>query len=291
MNAALALEIERIVAAALDEDLAYGPDVTTDATIPAEAVGTAEVVARAVGTIAGTDAAVAAFAAVASRQGATVAVDVLRGDGARVAPGDVVLRASGDLRAMLTAERTMLNLLSQLSGVATCTARWVEAVAGTHARIRDTRKTVPGMRLLQKAAVVAGGGVNHRLGLGDAALVKDNHVAAAGSLAAAFRAVQRAAPQLPIEVECDTLEQLREALAEGADLVLLDNMSISVLRQAVAIAEEHRASGGVVQLEASGGITLADAHAVAATGVDLIAVGALTHSAPVLDLGFDLRPR
>jgi nicotinate-nucleotide pyrophosphorylase (carboxylating) len=194
-----------------------------------------------------------------------------------------VLHAIGPVGRLLTAERTTLNLLCHLSGVATLTRRWVDAVAGTGAAIRDTRKTYPGLRALEKYAVRCGGGVNHRMGLWDAALVKDNHVAAAGGVTAAFDAVRTRFPGLPIEVECDTLEQVAEVIEAGADLVLLDNMSPATMREAVAIAR-----GRGVRLEASGGLSLENAHEVAATGVDFLAVGALTHSAPVLDLGLDL---
>jgi nicotinate-nucleotide pyrophosphorylase (carboxylating) len=184
---------------------------------------------------------------------------------------------------LLTVERTMLNLLCHLSGVATLTARWVEAVEATGARIRDTRKTTPGLRVLEKYAVRCGGGVNHRMGLWDAALVKDNHVAAAGGVAAAFRAVREAFPGVTVEVECDTVAQVREAIASGADLLLLDNMSLADLRTCVELAPSS------TLLEASGGLTLDSAHDVAATGVTYLSVGALTHSAPILDLGMDLR--
>ncbi len=194
-----------------------------------------------------------------------------------------MLTAAGPVRQLLTVERTMLNLLCHLSGVATLTARWVDAVAGTAAQIRDTRKTTPGLRALEKYAVRCGGGVNHRMGLWDAALVKDNHVAAAGGVAAAFTAVRENFPGITVEVECDTVEQVREAIAAGADLILLDNMSLADLRTSVELA--HPA----VLLEASGGLSLDVAHDVAATGVDYLAVGALTHSAPILDLGLDLR--
>jgi nicotinate-nucleotide pyrophosphorylase (carboxylating) len=193
------------------------------------------------------------------------------------------MSAEGPVRLLLTAERTMVNLVGMLSGVATLTARWVDAVADTSAQIRDTRKSVPGMRALQKYAVRCGGGVNHRMGLGDAALIKDNHVAAAGGVRAAYDAVRRHAPDVAVQVECDTLDQVHEAIAAGARFVLLDNMSTAQLAQAVALA---RPAG--VRLEASGGLSLGRAAQVAATGVDYLAVGALTHSAPVLDLGFDL---
>ena len=200
--------------------------------------------------------------------------------------GEVLLTATGATRALLTGERTALNLLGHLSGVATLTRRWVDAIEGSGAAIRDTRKTTPGLRALEKYAVRCGGGVNHRMSLSDAALIKDNHVLAAGGVAQAFAAVRTAFPELPVEVECDTLDQVREAVEAGADLVLLDNMSLDDLRAAVAFV---RASGVKCRLEASGGLTLSDAAKVAATGVDFLAVGALTHSAPVLDIGVDLR--
>lgn len=276
--------VRAVVRATLAEDLAWGPDVTTLSTVPAEAVATASVVARAAGVLAGVPVAVAVFEELAAQQGVTIEVAVEATDGQQVRPGTTVLRATGPVRSLLTAERSMLNLVSQLSGVATLTARWQGAVAGTPARVRDTRKTVPGLRVLQKYAVRCGGGVNHRMGLGDAALVKDNHVAAAGSVRAAFAAVRRHAPGVTVEVECDTLAQVGEAIEAGADLILLDNMTPEVMRQAVALRPADR----TVRFEASGGLTLDTAAAVAATGVDYLAVGALTHSAPVLDLGFDL---
>jgi nicotinate-nucleotide pyrophosphorylase (carboxylating) len=188
----------------------------------------------------------------------------------------------GPLQAILTAERTALNFLCHMSGVATLTRRWVDAVAGTGARIRDTRKTLPGLRALEKYAVRCGGGVNHRMSLSDAALIKDNHVAGAGSVTAAFDAVGKLAPDLPVQVECDTLEQVAEALAAGAGLILLDNFSVADMAEAV------RRTAGLARLEASGGLCLQEAAAVAATGVDYLAVGALTHSAPALDIGLDL---
>ncbi len=198
-------------------------------------------------------------------------------------PGDAVLTVAGPVRALLTAERTALNLLCHLSGVATATRRWVDAVDGTGAAIRDTRKTLPGLRALEKYAVRCGGGVNHRMSLADAALVKDNHVIAAGGVAAAFTAVRTRFPGLAVEVECDTQAQVVEAVAAGADLILCDNMTPDELRESVALA---RPAG--VAVEASGGLTLAVARAVAETGVNFLAVGALTHSAPALDLGLDL---
>jgi nicotinate-nucleotide pyrophosphorylase (carboxylating) len=188
---------------------------------------------------------------------------------------------------VLGAERTLLNFLSHLSGIATATRAWADAVAGTGAVVRDTRKTTPGLRVLEKYAVRCGGGANHRMGLGDAALVKDNHVAAAGGITAAIRAVRAAAPGLPLEVECDRLAQVREALAAGAEFILLDNMGIAGLRAAVTLARRYPA----VRLEASGGLRLAAARAVAETGVHFLAVGALTHSSPALDLGLDILAR
>ncbi|HKR68330.1 MAG TPA: carboxylating nicotinate-nucleotide diphosphorylase [Streptosporangiaceae bacterium] len=269
----------RVIRTALAEDLADGPDVTTTATIPPGAVATAEVVARRPGVVAGLFVADAAFELVGditSRHHIT--------DGEQVRAGDVLMTLRGPLRAILTAERTALNLLGHMSGIATLTAQWVEAVAGTKARIRDTRKTLPGLRALEKYAVRCGGGVNHRMSLSDAALIKDNHVAGAGSVTAAFDAVGKLAPDLPVEVECDTLEQVNEAVAAGADLILLDNFSVADM--AKAVKQTH----GLAKLEASGGLRLDDAATVAATGVDYLAVGALTHSAPVLDIGLDMDP-
>jgi nicotinate-nucleotide pyrophosphorylase (carboxylating) len=199
----------------------------------------------------------------------------------------LLLSATGSTRALLTAERTALNLLGHLSGIATLTRSWVDAVASTQAAIRDTRKTTPGLRALEKYAVRCGGGVNHRMSLSDAALVKDNHVLAAGGVRAAFEAVRANFPEIEVEVECDTIAQVREAVEAGADLVLLDNMSPAAMREAVELVRSLRSS---CRLEASGGLSLANAAEVAATGVDFLAVGALTHSAPVLDIGVDLRP-
>jgi nicotinate-nucleotide pyrophosphorylase (carboxylating) len=210
-------------------------------------------------------------------------VEPLAADGDRVAAGDALLSVEGPLLGLLRAERTALNLLTHLSGVATVTRRWVDAVEGTRARIRDTRKTLPGLRALQKYAVRCGGGVNHRMSLSDAALIKDNHVAAAGSVTAAFEAVR--APGLHVQVECDTLGQVREALAAGATSILLDNMDIPTMTEAVGLV------AGRAELEASGGLTLDGARGVAETGVDYLAVGALTHSVPALDIGLDLNQR
>jgi nicotinate-nucleotide pyrophosphorylase (carboxylating) len=269
-----------LAAAALGEDLAGGTDVTTAATVPATARGRGDLVARSPGVVAGLPVAAAVFALTS----ADLDWAELTADGDRVGAGQPVLSVTGPVRAILTAERTALNLLCHLSGIATLTRQWADAVAGTKAAIRDTRKTTPGLRALEKYAVRCGGGVNHRMSLSDAALIKDNHVAAAGSVAGAFAAVRAQAPGLPLEVECDTLEQVAEALSAGADLILLDNFTVTDRAAAVRLV------GGRALLEASGGLTLASARAVAETGVDYLAVGALTHSAPALDIGLDLVP-
>lgn len=272
--------IERLVAVALDEDLDGGVDVTTVATVPIEQRATLDLVARAPGVVAGIPVAAAVFAHVG---GQSVRIKQVRPDGSSVDAGDVLLSATGPTHALLQAERPALNLLCHLSGIATATARWVDAVSGTSARVRDTRKTTPGMRRLEKYAVRCGGGFNHRMSLSDAALVKDNHVVAAGGVAAAFDAVRRRFPGIDVEVEVDSLDQLDDVLAAGADLVLLDNFTVDDMRVAV-----HRTAGRA-RLEASGGLSLDVAAEVAGTGVDYLAVGALTHSAPVLDIGADLR--
>ena len=254
-------------------------DVTSAATISVEATATAHLVARADGVVAGL-----AVAELVLRH-VVDGVQVVRrvSDGDRVARGDVVMEVTGPTGRLLTAERTALNFLCHLSGVATTTARWVAAVEGTGARVRDTRKTTPGMRQLEKYAVRCGGGVNHRTSLSDQALVKDNHVLAAGGVVPAYRAVLDRYPGLPVQVEVTTLEQLSELLAVGADQILLDNMSTDDMAEAV------RRTRGRAVLEASGGLTLERAREVAATGVDFLAVGGLTHSAPVLDIALDLR--
>lgn len=275
--------VESLVAAALAEDLAGGVDVTSVAVIPADDEAVADFVSRAHGVVAGVP---IASTVLWVATGGVVEIDESVVDGTRVEPGTVVLSAAGATRSLLTAERTALNLLGHLSGIATLTRTWVDAIAGTGAAIRDTRKTTPGLRALEKYAVRCGGGVNHRMSLCDAALIKDNHVVAAGGVAAAFRAVRAAFPQLPVEVECDTVEQVGEALDAGADLILLDNMSLDSMRASVALVRER---GSSCRLEASGGLTLASAAQVASTGVDYLSVGALTHSAPVLDIGVDLR--
>ena len=271
---------------AVAEDLAGGVDVTTLATVPADRMDTGDLVARADGVVAGLSVAVAVFDTVggALAGGVRVEVEQRRADGDRVRRGEVLASVTGPTRVLLTAERTALNLLCHLSGVATLTAAWVAAVAGSGATIRDTRKTLPGLRALQKYAVRQGGGTNHRMSLSGAALIKDNHVVAAGGVAKAFAAVRAAHPDLAVQVECDSLDDVREAIAAGADLILLDNMEPADLREAVGIA---RPAG--VRTEASGGLTLDRACEVAATGVDFLAVGALTHSAPALDIALDLR--
>ncbi len=273
-----------VVDAALAEDLGGGVDITTTATIPAGATARADFVPRADGVLAGLPVAQAVLSAVGGRGDAEVEFKPLATDGDLVRAGQPVLTVTGRTRWLLTAERTALNLLCHLSGIATLTSRWVDAVAGTGAQVRDTRKTLPGLRALEKYAVRCGGGVNHRMSLSDAALIKDNHVAAAGSLTAALAAVRELAGGLPVEVECDTLAQLSEALTAGAELILLDNFSVGQLAEAV------RLTAGRARLEASGGLTLSTARDVAMTGVDFLAVGALTHSAPALDIGLDIVP-
>ena len=272
-------DLRRVVETALAEDLRYGPDATTAACVPADAVAVAAFTTRRPGVLAGLPAARAVLDTVVG----DYEVLNVRADGDRLAAGDAVLTVRAPVRALLTAERTALNLLTHLSGVATATAAWVDAVAGTGARIRDTRKTLPGLRLLEKYAVRCGGGVNHRLGLGDAVLIKDNHVAAAGSVGAALAAARALAPGLPCEVEVDSLDQLDEVLALGAELVLLDNFSPALTAEAV-----RRRGGSATRLESSGGLELATARAYAETGVDYLAVGALTHSVTALDIGLDL---
>jgi nicotinate-nucleotide pyrophosphorylase (carboxylating) len=283
--------VERFVVAALAEDLgAGGLDVTSVATIAADHESVLDLVSRAAGVVAGVPIVSAVFLAVTGATGATgpaIEITEYAVDGMRVDAGTVLVSAAGPTRPLLTAERTALNVLGHLSGIATLTRTWVDGIAGSGAAVRDTRKTTPGLRALEKYAVRCGGGVNHRMSLSDAALIKDNHVLAAGGITAAFAAVRTAFPDLLVEIECDTLTQVGEAVVAGADLVLLDNMSINEIRAAVAIVRE---SGSTCRLEASGGLTLETAAAVAATGVDYLAVGALTHSAPVLDIGADLRP-
>ncbi|MGN0125222.1 MAG: carboxylating nicotinate-nucleotide diphosphorylase [Rhodococcus sp. (in: high G+C Gram-positive bacteria)] len=276
-------ETRELVRKALDEDLRYGPDVTTDATVPADAVATASVVARQAGTLAGLDVGLLVLDEVIGAEHYRV-LD-RRSDGERVLPDDSVLTVEAPTRGLLTAERTMLNLLCHLSGIATATSHWVDAVTGTEAKIRDSRKTLPGMRALQKYAVRMGGGVNHRMGLGDEALIKDNHVAAAGSVVTALRAVREHAPDIACEVEVDTLEQFDEVLAENVELILLDNFPLWQTQIAVQRRNTHAPQ---TRLESSGGLSLDVAADYARTGVDFLAVGALTHSVTVLDFGLDM---
>jgi nicotinate-nucleotide pyrophosphorylase (carboxylating) len=274
-------EVRRLVDVALDEDLRFGPDVTTESTIRANQSARAQVAARESGVICGGPIALVVLEAVGfSLAGAEIHVD----DGGLVKPGAVVMSLEGSLRSLLVAERTLLNFMTHLSGIASATHQWSRALEGTSCRVRDTRKTTPGLRQLEKYAVRCGGGVNHRMGLGDAALIKDNHVAATGSITAAIDDVRRRYPGVDLEVECDTLAQVEEALSTGCSLILLDNMSVQEISQAVDLARQHPD----VQLEASGGLSLASAPEVAATGVDYVAVGALTHSVRALDLGLDL---
>ncbi|MFC7448902.1 carboxylating nicotinate-nucleotide diphosphorylase [Rhodococcus daqingensis] len=276
-------EILALVRVALDEDLRYGPDITSVATVPAGAVAKASVVSRAAGTVAGIDVGLLVLDEVVGAGNYEVLGRVE--DGASVRPGESVLSVLAPTRDLLTAERTMLNLMCHLSGIATATAAWVEEVRGTDCRIRDSRKTLPGLRALQKYAVRMGGGVNHRMGLGDAALIKDNHVAAAGSVVAALNAVRAAAPDIECEVEVDSLTQLDQVLAENVELVLLDNFALWETQTAV---QRRNAVAPQTKLESSGGLTLDVAADYARTGVDYLAVGALTHSVTVLDLGLDM---
>lgn len=270
--------IEPVVRAALAEDLGRAGDITALACIDADAALTATFGARKAGTIAGLDC--ARLAVLALDPGAKFKPKVA--DGARVEPGTVLARVTANARALLSAERTALNLLGRLSGVATLTAAYVDAVAGTKARIVDTRKTTPGLRALEKYAVRCGGGVNHRFGLDDAILIKDNHVAACGGVRQAIERARAFAGHLVrVECEVDSLDQLAEALDAGPDVIMLDNFSIKQLNVAVGMA------AGRVVLEASGGVNLETVRAIAETGVDVISVGALTHSAPVLDIGLD----
>lgn len=267
----------------LDEDLRFGPDITTLSTVSARAMTTAEMITRESGVAAGIDIALLVLDEVLGADGYRVIGRA--DDGDRLNPGDALLTLEAETRGLLTAERTMLNLVCHLSGIATATADWVAEVDGTKAKIRDTRKTLPGLRALQKYAVRVGGGVNHRMGLGDAALIKDNHVAAAGSVVAALRAVREAAPDLPCEVEVDSLEQLDAILAEDVELVLLDNFAVWETQIAV---QRRDTRAPRMKLESSGGLSLQSAAAYAGTGVDYLAVGALTHSVRILDIGLDM---
>lgn len=267
-----------LIRRAIAEDLAGGVDITSTATLAADAKLNAQFVARKDGVIAGIDMAIATLAEV----GVTDATALVK-DGDHVKGGMVLIKVTGNARGILLAERTALNFLGHLSGIATLTAQWVLAVAGTKTQIRDTRKTTPGMRVLEKYAVRMGGGTNHRISLSDAALIKDNHIAAAGGVVQAFSLVREKFPNSEIEIEVDNLQQLREVLPLNPGLVLLDNMSPAQCAEAVSLV------AGATRLEASGGITIENARAYAEAGVDYIAVGALTHSAPNFDIGLDMR--
>ncbi|CAB4553966.1 MAG: carboxylating nicotinate-nucleotide diphosphorylase [Actinobacteria bacterium] len=276
--------VAALVRAAIAEDLAGGIDVTSTATVPADQRSVGEFGARRAGVVAGLALAAAVIDTVCGPASSDVEYCVADGD--RVEAGTVVARVEAPTRLLLTAERTSLNLLCHVSGVATLTRRWADALEGTGAVVRDTRKTLPGLRALQKYGVRCGGGRNHRMALSDAALVKDNHVLAAGGVAEAFALVRGLAATIPVEIEVDSLDGLREAIEAGADVVLLDNFEPEEMERAVALRDELRRE---VVLEASGGLTLATARRVGETGVDYIAVGELTHSVTVFDIGLDLR--
>ncbi|MFJ4922257.1 carboxylating nicotinate-nucleotide diphosphorylase [Streptomyces sp. NPDC088725] len=274
------VQVEDIAHVAIEEDLDHGVDVTTAATVPEDAVATGDFTAREGGTVAGLRVVEAVLSVVCTDE---FAVERHVEDGDRVEAGQKLLSVTALTRDLLTAERSALNLLCRLSGIATATRAWADLLEGTKAKVRDTRKTTPGLRALEKYAVRCGGGVNHRMSLSDAALVKDNHVVAAGGVAEAFKAVRARFPDVPIEVEADTLDQVREVLDAGADLILLDNFTPAATAEAVALV------AGRAVLESSGRLTLSNARAYAETGVDYLAVGALTHSSPILDVGLDLR--
>jgi nicotinate-nucleotide pyrophosphorylase (carboxylating) len=279
------------VARALDEDLGGNPgrDVTTSATVPVDRIGTAHLVARQDGVVAGLAVVAEVLNQVCSRQG-TLPVVVCPGvaDGDRVSVGSVLAVLTGPVAALLSGERTILNLLSRACGVATQTRHWADALAGTGAQVLDTRKTTPALRPLEKYAVRCGGGLNKRLGLHDVAMVKDNHLAAAGSMSAAVAAVRERYPDVVLQVEADTLDQAMAALDVGVRFLLLDNMDPAALRRVVAAVRAREGEVGRVELEATGNLTLDRASEVAATGVDYLSVGALTHSAPALDVALDL---
>jgi nicotinate-nucleotide pyrophosphorylase (carboxylating) len=274
--------VERVVSTALSEDLGDPPrDVTSEATIPAGQTDTAEIVARAAGVVAGLPVAARVFAATS---GGTAVFEQRVAEGARVVRGDVLAVVTGPTRALLTAERTALNLLCRMSGVATHTRRWADALAGTKATVLDTRKTTPGLRALEKYAVRVGGGTNKRMGLYDVAMIKDNHKLAAGSITAAYDLVRAKFPNVPVQVEVTTLAEAEEAVEAGAGFLLCDNMQPDLLRQVV------HAVGDRAELEATGNLTLESVAAYAATGVDYLSVGGLTHSSPIVDIAMDLRP-
>lgn len=270
------LQLEQHVRAALAEDVRSG-DVTSLATIDTDQQSTAYFTARKEGIVAGT-----CIAALVLEVSGITQYTISKTDGSQVQPGDVIITCTGATSFILTAERTALNYLTHLSGIATATNLWTKSIAGTKAKIRDTRKTIPGLRELEKYAVRAGGGENHRISLAESALIKDNHIAAVGSLSAAVQRVRLKFPELPIEVEADNLEQVKEALELKVDIVLLDNMTLEMTRAAVELARSTK-----TKLESSGGLTLTTAASYAATGVDYLAVGAITHSAPALDIGLD----
>lgn len=263
---------------AISEDLAGGQDLTSVATITQSQVSTADFTTRASGVVSGLH----VVAAVLEYCGVNH-YEVLVDEGAKVSAGKVLITAQGNTQKILLAERTALNFLSHLSGISTLTNQWVSEISGTKCQIRDTRKTTPGLRMLEKFAVRMGGGVNHRLSLSQAALIKDNHIMAAGSISDAFNAIKKMYPDKSIEIEVDSIDQLKEAITLKPDLILLDNMSTNQCSEAVSI------TNGLVKLEASGGITITNAKAYAATGVDYLAIGSLTHSAPALDIGLDFR--
>lgn len=270
-------EIISLIDRAIAEDLAGGVDVTSVATIDEKSISRAHFIAKADGLIAGLSVA----REVMARCGVTEFITSLE-DGARVTKGTIIATVAGSTRAILLAERTALNLISRMSGIATFTAAWVAAVDGTGAKVRDTRKTTPGLRTLEKYSVRVGGGFNHRSTLSEAALLKDNHIAAAGSITAAYQAIIKEFPGIEVEVEVDTLEQLQEALAAGVPFILLDNFTPAETREAVKINASR------AKLESSGGIRLENARSYAETGVDFLAIGALTHSAPILDISLEI---
>ena len=272
--------VQALVDLAISEDLMGGTDVTSLATIPEIQISELDLVTRSPGVIAGINIAALVFLSVASKK---IDIELCVEDGKKVEANTCLLTAKGSTIELLTAERTALNFLGHLSGIATTTNKWVNEISGTNAKVRDTRKTTPGLRLLEKYAVKAGGGTNHRMSLNDQALIKDNHIVASGSIKSAVEKVKDKFPELEFEIEVDNLEQLNEALAVDAKLILLDNFNIEDLKKAVVIVNKK------AKLEASGGITLENARKIAETGVDFLAVGALTHSAPVLDIGGDLR--
>ena len=277
--------VYRVARMTVEEDLAGGIDATSAATVPADAVCTADFAVRTKGVVAGLPVAAAVLDVVS---GGTAEIEFKVEDGAKVEAGTVLFTVTGKTRDLLTAERSTLNLLCHLSGIATLTRTWVDTVEGTGAKIRDTRKTTPGLRVLEKYAVRCGGGVNHRMALSDAAMVKDNHVVAAGGAVEAFKLVREQYPDLPVEVEVDSLDQLLPVVEAGAELILLDNFTPERMRAAVMLVGRNEPYGRTL-LEASGGLTLDVARAAAESGVDYLSVGALTHSAPILDIGCDFR--